>query len=94
MKSINRSTDDVIYYAHPYYSRKFEFCSGSAEQRLEALFRIKERWTKGELESYLSPFIDLSVKLDTYLNKSTKMIIEKNPFDSSKDVALYYIKKF
>lgn len=60
---------------------------------MEALFRIKDKWSKGELEAQLVPFIDLNVKFDSYLMKNTRMIKETNPFDSSKEVA-YYLRKF
>lgn len=42
---------------------------------------------------YLKNFTDLNVNFDNYLIKNTKIIKEKNPFNSNKDVT-YYMKKF
>ena len=89
----NYRDDHVIKSLHIYYAEEFRHCLGSHEKRLEVLFTIKEKWTKGELETYLTPFIDLTLKFDTYLMKNTRMIREKNPFDPSQEVA-YYVKKF
>jgi hypothetical protein len=90
--------DHVILSLHPYYDRRFEHCLGltsslCTEKRLEVLFDLKEKWTRGELDTYLMPFVDLSVKFDTYLMKNTRMIREPNPFDPTKEVA-YFLKKF
>ena len=76
IKTLSKPQDHVIKFAHKYYSKEFEYCGGSAEKRLEALFNLKDKWTKGEIEAYLKPFIDLNVKLDTYLMKNTRMIKE------------------
>lgn len=85
--------DHVIKSLDPFFSPEFEYCNASAEQRLEALFKVKDRWTKGELEAYVAPFIDLTAKFDTYLMKNTRMVRDKNPFDSKLEVA-YYMRKF
>jgi hypothetical protein len=45
--------DHVIKLLNPFYSIEFEKCYGSAEKRLEALFEIKNKWTKPELEAYI-----------------------------------------
>lgn len=45
LKVINK-TDDVIRLLNPYYSIEFEFCYGMAEKRLEAMFTVKDKWTK------------------------------------------------
>ena len=63
----------------------------SPDLRLAALFGVKEKWTKGELEAFLEPYLD--VKLDVYLMKNTRMIKDRNPFDPQSEVMLY-IKKF
>ncbi len=86
-------SDHVIKPLDPFFSREFEYCNASPESRLEALFKIKDRWTKCELEAYVAPFIDLTAKFDTYLMKNTRMIRDKNPFDHTKEVA-YYLRKF
>jgi hypothetical protein len=31
---------------------------------LDTLFKIKERWTRSELEAYIAPYIDLTAKFD------------------------------
>lgn len=85
--------DDVIKLLSPYYSVEFEYCYGNAEKRLEALFEVKDMWTKGELEVYIKPFIDINANFDSYLMKNTKIIKERNPFDKEKEIA-YYLKKF
>lgn len=93
IKLVMDKKDHAIRSLHPYFAPELDGCGSSAEKRLEALFALKEKWTKSELESYLTPFIDLTVKFDTYLMKNTRMIKEANPFDPSKETA-YYIKKF
>lgn len=97
LKSVSKP-DHVILSFHPYYDRRFEHCLGlpsslSSEKRIAVLFDLKDKWTRGELETYMTPFVDLSVKFDTYLMKNTRMIREPNPFDPAKEVA-YYLKKF
>ena len=89
---VNKS-DHVIKRLHPFLSMEFENCNGSAEKRLEVLFQIKDKWTKKELEGYLLPFIDLTVKFDAYIMKNTRFVKERNPFDPEIEVA-YYLRKF
>ena len=74
--SLDRKKDHVIKLLHPFFNSEFEYCGGNAEQRLDALFKIKERWTKGELEAYIAPYIDLTSKFDQYLMKNTKILRE------------------
>jgi hypothetical protein len=93
IKEFDKKRDHVIKLLHPYYSQEFEFCEGNAEKRLDALFKIKDHWTKGELEAYVAPYIDLTAKFDQYLMKNTKILREKNPFDPEKEVA-FYVRKF
>ena len=93
IKDYDRKRDHVIKLLHPFYSQEFEVCAGNAELRLDALFKVKERWTRSELEAYIAPYIDLTAKFDQYLLKNTKILREKNPFDPAKEVA-FYIRKF
>ena len=92
LKMVNKP-DDVIKLLNPYFSKEFDHCYGNPERRLEAMFDIKDKWTRAELEVYLLPFIDLNLKFDNYLLKNTRMIKEFNPFDKEKDI-VYYMKKF
>ena len=80
-------------FLHPFLSPEFKDCHNSTEKRLEALFFIKNQWTKGELQYYIEPFLELGINFDSYLMKNLKVIKEKNPFDSSKEI-VYYLKKF
>jgi hypothetical protein len=46
LRGVAQSNEDaVIKLLHPYYSGEFEYCAGSADKRLEALFGIKDKWT-------------------------------------------------
>lgn len=89
----NLRHDNTIMLLNPYSSVQFQYCHESADKRLEALFRIKEKWTKAELNSYIKPFMDLSTNFDTYLLKNTRVIPDKNPFNSGLDIT-YYVRKF
>lgn len=93
IKDFALKQDHILNLLDQYYSHNFQDCLGSAEKRLEALFQIKDKWTKSELETYLSDFIDLSVKLDAYLMKNTRIVKDKHPFIQGIEIA-YYIKKF
>jgi hypothetical protein len=75
------------------YSRNFEDCLDDTLKRFDSLFKIKEKWTKPELEYFLSKFIDLSINFDAFLMKNTRMVRDQHPFDKASEVA-YYIKKF
>jgi hypothetical protein len=93
IKDLGKRHDHIIRLLHPFYSDDFEFCDGTPQSRLDALFKIKDRWTKGELDHYIAPFIDIGANFDQYLIKNTRVIKEKNPFDSSREV-LVYMRKF
>lgn len=81
----------IIRWLHPFYSDALKACMNSPDARLAALFGVKEKWTKGELEAFLEPYLD--VKIDAYLMKNTRMIKDRNPFDPQAEVMLY-LKKF
>lgn len=85
--------DNAIMILNPYTSRSFQYCHESADKRLEALFKIKEKWKKSELNSYIKPFVDLSTNFDSYLLKNARVIPDKNPFNSAQDIT-YYVRKF
>ncbi len=52
-KAVQDKRDHVINLLSQFYSKELSHCQGSAEDRLAALFSIKDKWTKGELEVYL-----------------------------------------
>lgn len=89
----NLRHDNAIMILNPYHSRQFQYCHESVDKRLEALFKIKEKWTKSELNSYIKPFVDLTTNFDSYLLKNTRVIPDKNPFNSAQDIT-YYVRKF
>jgi len=93
IKDFGKRHDHIIRLLHPFYSEEFEYCDGTPQSRLDALFKIKDRWTKGELDQYIAPFIEIGANFDQYLIKNTRVIKEKNPFDSGKEV-LVYMRKF
>jgi hypothetical protein len=60
------------------------------EGRLDALFKIKEKWTFNEIIPFMN---DINVgNLQEKLAKYCKIIPETNPFDNRKQVAFYYLK--
>jgi hypothetical protein len=52
LKMVNK-VDHVVRLLNPYYSVEFENAYGNPEKRMEALFLIKDKWTKQELEIYI-----------------------------------------
>lgn len=58
------------------------------EDRLSDLFRLKDRWTFNEIESYLYPEPNLKEKLLKYC----KQIQEKCPFNPSKEITQLKLK--
>ena len=51
------STDHILKYLHPTLSQEFASVL-TAEKRLEALFRIKRKWTFNELEIYIKDSLE------------------------------------
>ena len=92
LRTFNQS-DDFIRVLDVYSSPEFFECQGEPMKVLEQLFEIKDKWSKEELKPYLEGIVEKGSSLDSFLLKSARMIKEKNPFDSSKDINLY-IKKF
>lgn len=86
-------TEDVIRVLHPFYSSEFQFCGSSAEKRLQALFEVKDKWTYGELEAFLKPFVEPGANFDSFLMKNARVMKEKNQFARERDVT-YYVRKF
>ncbi|TNV78326.1 hypothetical protein FGO68_gene5174 [Halteria grandinella] len=93
IKDVSLRQDHMIILLDSLYTLKLEQCQGSIQKRLDVLFQIKEKWTKAELETYLSQFIDLTLTFDQYLMKNTRIVRDQHPFIPSADIA-YYVKKF
>lgn len=58
-----------------YTDKKFRFFD-TAEQRLEVLFKLKDKWLLCELEALLGEFLEPEVKMLVMLGKSTRVVKE------------------
>ena len=54
-----------------YFDDAFTYLE-TAEQRLETLFKLKEKWTLGELEVILGVYLEPDVKMLVMLGKHTR----------------------
>ena len=64
------------------------------KDRLQSLYQLKKKWTKGELQTFLGEFLDdYKNDINQLLSKEMKFLKEKNPLDSEKEI-FYYLKKF
>ena len=54
-----------------YFDDAFTYLE-TAEQRLETLFKLKEKWTLGELEVILGEYLEPDVKMLVMLGKHTR----------------------
>jgi hypothetical protein len=84
--------DHCIQYLNAYYSEELSQQSHSFEARLNALLDVKPKWTYGELETYLSEWVEPDCKLAVLLSRMARVVREDNPFSSQK--TQFYVKKF
>jgi len=75
-----------------YFVKQFIYLE-TVEQRLEVLFKLKEKWTLCELEVLLGEFLEPDVKMLVMLGKQTRQLKEPSPLDKARLIT-YYIKKF
>ena len=62
--------------------------------RLDGLYSLKEKWTKKELEVFLSEFLeDYKEDINVMISKNLKSMKEINPFDKNEEI-IFYAKKF
>ena len=75
--------DDIIMALNPYFHPELVKCMENIEQRIEVLFKIKEKWTARELKSLLQDFCEpeIDAKFDLWLNKNSRTIKGQNPYD-------------
>ena len=71
-------------YLNANYSEDLARQSHSFETRLNALFEVKPKWTQGELETYLSEWIEPEFKLSVLLSRMARAVREDNPYSIQK----------
>lgn len=80
---------DHIIQSVDYYS-----LGSTIKERINNLDSIKKKWTKSELTTFCSEFIDdYKNDINIFLSKEYKLVKERNPFDVEKEIFLY-IKKY
>ena len=68
---VRTSTEISIKSFEMYFDDAFTYLE-TAEQRLETLFKLKEKWTLGELEVILGEYLEPDVKMLVMLGKHTR----------------------
>lgn len=80
---------DHVIHAVDYYA-----LGENLKTRLQKLYELKKKWTKGELQTFLGEFLDdYKGDINHFIAKELKLVKQKNPFDQEKQI-FYYQKKF
>jgi len=64
--------------------------SENLRERLNELYKIKDKWTLNELKIFLR---DLNINnVEEKLTNFTRLVVEANPFDSKNKINSFYLK--